>query len=437
MMAPAASILGWLLAVAGPDASPDSTVDSTPDSKPDMPTSPGSVPAELTPQPAPTAGIPELPEVDEDAAKADQAWERGAEAYQRGDLDEAIEQFRKTYRYSGSPGPLFSLGQAHRHQHEATGDDLHRRLAIQSYRAYIELAPEGARRPEAMEHIARLQTKVERELEGIERPAIFTGISVTADALGARVSVDGAAPVDLPAAPELDVGAHHVVVEAPGYRRWSRRVQVSENSTVAVAAHLEPLPATLLVEGPPGADLYVDGARVARLPMREGLAVAPGRHQIGIARTGRTLYVREIELGRGESRSMRAELEMSGERKVAIAAITIGSASLVATGVLGGLTLRAQSRALGIEEERDDGFVDLDRELDGRDLQDQRDRLRAATIGTAVGGAVAVVAGVILYLTDEPPVASQLHAPGERPRQLRAGPDLSSTRVGFHLGGRF
>lgn len=383
------------------------------------------------------ASMPELPEVDEDEAKADAAWALGVAAYGNGELDEAIKQFRETYRYSGSAGPLFSLGQAHRHAYEQTEDDLHRRLAIQSYRAYIDKDPEGKRRFEAESFITELQTEAERDLEGIDRPVPFTGISVTSDIMDARVSVDGADAAVLPASLELDVGRHEVVVVAPGHRPWRRTVEVSEGSTVALVANPQPKPARLTVEGPAGADVYVDGERVARLPAPEGIEVAPGPHQVGVARRGRALFIREVDLGRGEARSMQAELESSGQRKVAVAALAVGGSGLVAAGVLGGLALNAQSRALAIQRERTSAFLNLDHELEGRELQDQRDRLRGATVGTAVVGAVGVVAGVVLYLTDRPPVASQLHGPRDAPPRLQAGPEIGAGRFGLQIGGRF
>jgi hypothetical protein len=271
-----------------------------------------------------------LPQAQRNEALAREAWDRGAKAFGEGRLADAIREFERTYRYSGRPGPLFSLGQAHRHRWEQEKDPRQRELAILRYKQYLEVDPDGTRRIEAERYIRELQ-RVD-ELEGLgEPPPIFTRLSISSRTEGAHASIDGGTPVPLPVTPDVAPGRHEVVVSAEGFRPQRRAVAVPEGSTVPVELTLEPIDALLSVRGPVGADLYVDGQRVARLPTRAPVAVPPGTHQIGVAKPGKTLFVREVDLGRGESQGIEAQLETTGQRKVAYAAMGVGTAGAVAS----------------------------------------------------------------------------------------------------------
>ena len=371
-----------------------------------------------------------LPRAERDEARAHEAWTKGAKAFEEGRLEEAIDHFEQTYRYSGRPGPLFSLGQAHRHLWEQHKDDRQRRLAIMRFEQYLLVDPEGRRKLEAERWITTLQSQ--SELEDLGEPApLFTRIGLTSRTPGASASIDGGAFAKLPITPDVVPGHHEVVVTAPGFREQRRDVEVPEGSTVPMELTLEPIDAQLSVRGPIGAELWIDGERVGRLPTRGPIALTPGAHQVGVAQRGRTLFVRDLDLDRGESQRIDARLEPTGQRKVALATIVVGTTGSAASIVLMALALDFQRRAKAVQDDRSDdgvGEATWDR---GAQIAHRRDGLRTAALATGITGLAVLATGIVLWATDRPPVASQLH------RRVRASVDAGRGFAGASLRGSF
>jgi hypothetical protein len=367
-----------------------------------------------------------LPQREHDEVRAREAWNRGAQAFGEGRLEDAIREFEETFRHSGRPGPLFSLGQAHRHRWEKTGDPRQRALAILRYQQYLQLDPDGRRRLEAERLIRELQTIDELE-DDADEPRIFTRIGLASRTPGAIATIDGGPPVALPITPDVAPGRHEVVVSAPGFHAQRRALHVPEGSTVPLAVDLVPLGARLVVRGPAGADLYVDGGRVGALPRAGRLTLSAGVHQVGVAQRGRTLFVREVALGRGEQREVRAQLELTGQRKIAYAMFGIGAAAAAGSIVLGALAFDAQRHAQDIEDERTSGSIDDDAFQDRQQWIARRDSLRTASLATGISGLAVLAAGVVLYFTDRPPVASQLRRPDVRAQRLQLRPSLDAS----------
>lgn len=386
--------------------------------------------AVFAPQPAPrteAAARPStapdvLPRGERDDAAARAAWDAGVQAFSEGRMTDAIVKFEATYRDSGRPGPLFSLGQAHRHRWEDERDPRQRQLAILRYQQYLELDPAGRRRVEAQRFIRELSYIDELEDLG-DGPQIFTRLSLTSRTPGARVAIDGGPPTALPFTPDLPPGRHDVTFFADGFHAQHRAVELREGSTLPLEGDLEPLAARLTVRAPAAALLYIDGDRVARPPSSRPIAVQPGRRQVGVALRGHALYVRELELGRDEAHRIDVALERTGQRKVSLAAIAVGSSAITASAVLMGLAFAAQRDARAIEAE---GSLDDERYAQAVRLQDRRDSMRNAAIATVVSGAVLTAAGIILYLVDRPPVGSMLHAPSRN--ASRRGRALAAIR---------
>ena len=396
----------------------------------------------IAPAPAPDAAgdrddaLQALPQAQRDDDKAREAFRRGSEAYAHGRLEEAIGHFETTFRYSGRPGPLFSLAQAHRHRFERDGDARQRKLAILRYRQYLELDPEGSRRVEAERWVTELLPMSEFELEGLgEPPPIFTRLAISSSSPNAHVRIDGGEPLPVPTSADVEPGPHRVTLEASGFHPAVRSVSVAEGSTLAVEMPLRPLEAKLSVDGPPGATVFVDGERVATLPMKDQVPVDAGEHEVGVARPGRTLFVRNMAFERGQAKTLQADLDMTGQRRIAFAAIGTGAAGAVASGVLLGLALNAQRQAGEIADRHAGGeTLALDDELRRRDLVDRRDTFRTASIAAGVVGLALVGAGVILYVTDKPPIGSGLRRTQAR---VRVAPTAGRGVAGLQIRGRW
>lgn len=378
-----------------------------------------------------------VPRSELDEPRAREAWARGAKAFGDGHLQEAIEQFELTYRYSGRPGPLFSLGQAHRHLWEQGKDDRQRVLAIQRYEQYLAVDPEGRRKLEAERWITLLQKEAELEDLG-EPPPIFTRLAITSPTPGAHVSIDHGASVALPFTPDVAPGRHVVIASAPGYRTARRELELPAGSTLPIELELVPLDALLTVRGPAGAELWIDGERVARLPTRGPVPVTPGAHQIGVAQRGRTLFVRDVELDNAERERIDAPLERTGQRKVAISSVAVGTLAAAASVVVTSLAFDAQRRARVIQDQIGaEGFGVPKARYDERTRQiERRDALRSAAIGTGVTGLALIATGVLLWISDRPPTGSRLQRPKERVR-VQPGLDAGAGFAGGFLRGAF
>ena len=151
-------------------------------------------------------------------------------------------------------------------------------------------------------------------------------------------------------------------------------------------------------------------AKAAPGPLADYLATPfPDRHS----------DCREIEI-------VAIDLETTGQRKVAYAALAVGGGALASSAALLGVTLDAQRRALAIEAARFEGSITAADEQARVDLVARRDSLRAATVATGVTGLALLTSGVILLLVDRPAVRSRLHGPGELARRVSVAPGLAS-----------
>ncbi|MGD9597171.1 MAG: SUMF1/EgtB/PvdO family nonheme iron enzyme [Steroidobacteraceae bacterium] len=127
---------------------------------------------------------------------------------------------------------------------------------------------------------------------------------------GARVSIDGAEPVVVPAKAELPAGAHRVQVTAPGARPWDSALVIKAGETATVGPIDLGAPDARLVvrSAPSGADVSVDGVYRGRTPL--DIAMAPGgRHDVLVARTGYTPWSRSFGAASGERTVLEAQLE--------------------------------------------------------------------------------------------------------------------------------
>jgi hypothetical protein len=349
-------------------------------------------------------------ESDRDIEKAKRLFEAGRRAAAARRWDEAVRYFAEAYRWSESPGQLYALGRAHRALYFDGGrDPVQLRLALLRFRQYVERGPEGPNRTRAEQYIAELEPYA-NVLEGFDEDPIVTRLMLHSPVDDAEISVDDEAFRPAPIAIDVTPGSHRVRVRAPGHHEAQRTIAVPEGVTVPVEVDLEPIAASLRLRGPRGADVWIDGQRAARLPT-VALPLPAGAHQIAIAAAGRTPFVRELQLGRGEQRTLDVDLPHTAQRRLSFVAMALGGGSLVASATLTGLAFAAQGRAREIRRERETMGVSAERFVEGQQAWEQRDAFRSAAIATAVVGGVLLTTGVVLFLTDRPRLADRLHAP--------------------------
>ncbi len=99
----------------------------------------------------------------------------------------------------------------------------------------------------------------------------------------AEVIVDGVSKGYTPKVRELVLreGSHDVVLANPRCEPWSRRVELdADGPPVVLDVTLVPKKAHLSVLAPPGAEVFVDGARAGTAPLATTLPVEPGEHAV-------------------------------------------------------------------------------------------------------------------------------------------------------------
>ena len=341
-----------------------------------------------------------VPEAERDIEQAKRLFEAGRRAAANRRWDEAVRYFAEAYRWSESPGQLYALGRAHRALYfDAGRDPVQLRLALLRFRQYVERGPDGVNKTRAERYIAELEPYA-NVLEGFDEEVVITSLMVHSTVEGAMVSIDDAEFREAPVAVDVTPGSHRVSVRAPGHHEAIRTVTVPEGVTVPLDVPLDPIPASLRVRGPEGADVLIDGQRSGRLPMPAGLALRAGTHRVTVARSGRSSFVSDVVLRRGEERALDVHLPRTPQRKLSLVAMGLGGGSLVAAATLTGLAFGAQRRARGIAQERETMGITADRHAMGQDAWRQRDAFRSGAIATAIVGGVLLATGVVLYLTD-------------------------------------
>lgn len=329
----------------------------------------------------------------------------GAQAYEQGKFEAAIEAFETAYGLQPLPQLLFSAAAAHRRQYAADGGVEHLHTALANYRHYLKTVKTGGRRVDAAKAIETLQSKVSEDDEPTDREkkAKATRLMVTTTSRAATLAFDDKPAVAMPFVEQVEPGPHVLHIKAPGYRDVRREVVAMEGAVVAIEVPLVELPAQLMVTSSRGGDLLVDGSAHGTLPLASPIKLPAGARNVVVLSRGSEAFVQAVTLERGKTFSLDVMTPTTKQRTTSYAVMGTSVAGLIAGGILGGLASKRQSTAQGILDARTAGSqrTEADR-LDYNAAIAARDDLRmGATV--ALGSAAAVgVAGVLLYLLDVP-----------------------------------
>lgn len=367
---------------------------------------------------------------DDKKEEAKKLFRAGERAFDAGSYDTAAEAFERAYEVLPLPAIAFSAAQAYRLGYFKERDAAKLKRAVQLYRTYIEKQKQGKRVKDAVANLAELEPLLARaesggqvgELDRAQRTSVVLSSPVS-EATG---SVDGGEPKKLPFDLEVEPGRHRVVIEAPGYRRFDKQVDLVEGQMRAVEGDLEPLPVKLAVTARPGAVVRVDGRRVGEAPLGQPLPVEAGTHFVAVTLRGHHPWVQQVVGGRGETVKLKADLPMTRQRKISFGFVIGAGALLVGATATGLVALGAGSEAKDLEDQRQAQGLTPAELADYRDARDRRDAARAATLGLGGLGLAVGAVGAILYYFDNTP-------PGEPPS--RSGKAAAGAAVVPLVGG--
>jgi hypothetical protein len=380
-----------------------------------------------------------------DLERAKESFKAGATAYAAGDYLAAIQALEAAYQSTPLPAIAFSLAQAERRQYFVDHAPAHLRRAISLFRRYVELAPGGSRRADALDALSQLEPLAAaqpkpRSLPHAEEPARRTRVLIISEALGARVALDGAPPVPSPLIREVEPGKHRVQVEAPGFFPTQRDVSAIAGELVLTQVPLREQPSTLSLWTPVDSEIYLDGAYVSEGGEGVTVQLPSGKHRLAIGQKGHRVSVQDLTLERGRARTLRVELEPTPQRLTSEVLFIAGGAALGASLVFSALTIRAEGRAEQFLGERAAGKVNNADLLRYDSTIIDRDRDRLATGVCLAASAGFFITGLFLHELDQPNpqllyrAAPRLGAEPQAPVDPARGAHLSVAPVVYGSG---
>lgn len=144
-------------------------------------------------------------------------------------------------------------------------------------------------------------------------------IRVLSNVQGAHVFLDGtdmgAVPIDIK---DVKAGEHVIEVKAPKYQTREERVTVNAGSATVLKLDLNAeakSEAKIKVVSPvPGADVYIDGALVGKVPAEQ--EVSSGEHYVIVKLDGYKTFEHKTRIEAGQTQTVSAELRAVGKLRI-------------------------------------------------------------------------------------------------------------------------
>lgn len=224
--------------------------------------------------------------------RSKESFDRGVRLFQNGNVIGALAEFRAAYAIHPNSAALQNIA-----------------LCQKTLFRY------GA----AKKTLTALLARHERELSAAERNTILATINELSTHIGtvklsvepatAQVSLDGSAldaqELSLPL--ELDVGEHHLHLEAVGYEPTERVLSIAGGSNAPQSISLKPTHGFLTVLAPDARSAIAIDGRAVAFDSYTG-ALVPGRHVIQVYRSGYEPYEAIVELEAGQAVTIRGKL---------------------------------------------------------------------------------------------------------------------------------
>jgi|LNFM01.1.fsa_nt_gb hypothetical protein len=251
-------------------------------------------------------------------------FDAGVAASNAGRWQDALREFEQARAIQATAPVLYNLGLAQRAVGRI-GD------ARATFRALVA------------EHGARLSAERRTEIQGYltEAESTLARLELTVSPEQATVTIDGA-PATARAI-ELDPGRHEIVVEAPGFRRQRREIELRRGGSAMVDLRLEreELRRRLIVEVDPSiASVRVDGQ-----PRGSGtveLQLEPGTHQLEVQAPSYLRYQRSVRITDADVR-LRVALErqspQGGISPLVWVGVGVGAAAVIGSAIALGVVL--------------------------------------------------------------------------------------------------
>jgi hypothetical protein len=409
--------------------------------------------------------------------KAKEYFRAGAQAYAIGEYAAAVQAFEQAHALAPRPAVLFSIAQAERRQYFFDRNREHLQSAIRRYREYLEADPQGSRKVDAVQALSELEplaaTLALQPVQGTnagvpfavtgagetgaggtgaERTAVLpTRVMISSPSPGARISLDGKLEGSSPLIAEVESGKHTARVNAPGFAETERDIVAINGALVTLDVALVERPAKLVVVGPEGAQLTIDGRVQGECPFPQPLELTPGTHLVALTKRGLVGVSREQVLQRGQTTVMRAVMPRSLQRTTSLIMLGTGMSAFVAGGVFAYFSFERDRAAQSFLDSQ--GHIPLapDSLEQYNAARLERENLRTAALVSVGVGAALTTAGALFFALDGRILQGPANPDTPRPRSAasreggegREGTSVSAAPVvgpgllGFGLRGTF
>ncbi|MEI9938261.1 MAG: PEGA domain-containing protein [Pseudomonadota bacterium] len=389
-----------------------------------------------------------------DLDRAKESFKAGATAYAAGDYLAAIQALDAAYQLTPLPAIAFSLGQAHRRQYFVDHAREHLDRSIALFRQYVELAPTGSRRADALDALSQLeplaasQSKASSPSASNADAVRRTRVLVTTDAPGAQLALDDGPAMASPLIREVEPGKHRARVTAPGFYPLERDLIAVPGELTLTPMPLRERPSTLGIWTSTDADIYIDGAYLSAGGEGVMVQLPSGKHRLAVGQKGHAVALREVTLQRGKTQNIRVVLEQTSQRIASQFLFVAGGASLSASLIFSGFAIRAEGSAEQfVGELQYENVSRADLTSYNTAIAD-RDRYRLAAGLSLAASAGFFITGLFLHELDHPdpqllyrtaprPGTEVSPPPAARQAQVQVAPVFYENGLGAMLGGTF
>lgn len=243
-----------------------------------------------------TVGAPawaQTPPSAEAVREARERFGRGVELSQENRFDAAMVEFRRAYELTHNPAVLYNISITH----EALGQFVEALEAMENYLRDAPAAVVDRNRADAQTALRRLRGRVGTLQIAIDHPGLevrLNNVVMPMDRLRTGMRVNS--------------GRLRLSFSAPGRVSEDREVELAGGDVRRVSEPLREIQTTIGIEcNVAGAEVLIDGQRVAETPVVSPLSVTEGSHNVEVRRPGYVPYTSAV-VARGTGARLTVQL---------------------------------------------------------------------------------------------------------------------------------